>query len=192
MRFYWQYCPGGACGPRNPTGVDTTAPYSAVWVFPVSCSTYPEDRFRILARAEDICGNLSQDAAVDVRIPGRCFRAGSGRIEATGAWVSELSVSEGRGQVVVDGTDAVFPAAGTSTFSLPLGPGGHRFEATLVDGAGRSGTWRFDLATLNPRAGSLRVVAGDVAQAGSAEVVFRLRGKPGERVVFTFDAGAEP
>ena len=59
-------------------------------------------------------------------------------------------------------------------------------------GAGRPGTWRFDLSTLGLLPGSLRVVAGEAAQSGSATVVFRLRGKPGERVVFTFDAGGEP
>ena len=99
---------------------------------------------------------------------------------------------DARGQVVVDGTQAVFPAGGLATFSLPVDAGRHRFEATLVDGAGRPGTWRFDLSTLGLRPGSLGVVAGEAAQAGSATVVFRLRGKPGERVVFTFDAGGEP
>ena len=105
--------------------------------------------------------------------------------------MSELSVPGGRGQVVVDGTQAVFPAGGMETFSTPTGPGTHRFEATLVDGAGRPGTWRFDLSTLGPVPGSLRVVAGEVAVAGPAAVVFRLRGKPGERVVFTFDVGGQ-
>jgi hypothetical protein len=192
VRFYWQYCPAGACGTQNLAGTDTTSPYSAVWVFP-TCGSAPEDRFRILARAEDLCGNVSPDAGVDVRLTGRgCFRAAASDTGATGAWVSELSVPDGRGQVVVDGTQAVFPAGGMATFSLPVGPGRHRFEATLVDGAGRPGTWRFDLSTLGLRPGSLGVVAGEVAQAGSATVVFRFRGKPGERVVFTFDVGGEP
>ena len=192
MRFYWQYCPGGACGTQNLIGAATSSPYSAVWVFP-TCGSAPEDRFRILARAEDRCGNVSPDAGVDVRLTGRgCFRAASRDAGATGAWVSELSVPDARGQVVVDGTQAVFPAGGVATFSLPVGPGRHRFEATLVDGAGRPGTWRFDLSTLGLRPGSLRVVAGEAAEAGSTTVVFRLRGKPGERVVFTFDVGGEP
>jgi hypothetical protein len=125
-----------------------------------------------------------------VRLTGRgCFRADA-LSRATGSWLSELSVPNGRGQVVVDGTQAVFPAGGMATFSLPMGPGRHRFEATLVDGAGRPGAWRFDLSVLGLLPGSLRVVAGEAAQAGSATVVFRLRGKPGERVVFTFDVDA--
>jgi hypothetical protein len=40
--------------------------------------------------------------------------------------------------------------------------------------------------------GSLRVVAGEVVQAAPAAVAFRLRGRPGERVVFTFDVGEQP
>jgi len=103
--------------------------------------------------------------------------------------VSEFSVAGGRGQVVVDGTDAVFPAGGVETFTAAAGPGTHRFEATLVDGSGRPGAWRFDLSGLGAVPGSLRVVAGEAAVAGSAAVVFRLRGKPGERVVFSVDVG---
>jgi hypothetical protein len=188
VRFYWRYCPGGVCQAPNLFGSDATSPYSGVWVFP-SCSSTPEDRFRILARAEDNCANVSGDAVVDVRLTGRgCFR-GDVRSSPAGTWVSELTAPGARGQVVVDGTEAVFPAGGMEAFSVRTGPGPHRFEATLVDGAGRPGAWRFDLSALGLVAGSLRVVAGEAAPAGSAAVVFRLRGKPGERVVFTFDVG---
>jgi hypothetical protein len=192
VRFYWQYCPNGACQSQNLIGAAGTSPYSIVWSWGgLSCSTYPEDRFTIRARAEDNCGNVSADAVVnDIRLVGRCFRDAAVR-GATRSWVSELSVPSGRGQVVVDGTQAVFPAAGTDTFSAPVGPGSHRFEATLVDGAGRPGGWRFDLSALALRPGSLRVVAGEAAQAGAATVVFRLRGRPGERVVFTFEVGGD-
>ena len=66
--------------------------------------------------------------------------------------------------------------------------GVNRVEAVLVRGSGRSGTWRFDFSgasTFKP--GSLRVVAGTVAVITGDTVVFRLQGKPGERVVFTFE-----
>jgi hypothetical protein len=92
---------------------------------------------------------------------------------------------------VIDGAQAVFPSAGMETFSAPAGPGAHRFEATLVDGTGRPGTWRFDLSALGVAPGSLRVVAGQVAMAAADAVVFQLRGQPGERVVLTFQAGGE-
>ncbi len=37
--------------------------------------------------------------------------------------------------------------------------------------------------------GSVRVVAGDVAEIGPDQVAFRLAGQPGERVVFTVQVG---
>ena len=37
---------------------------------------------------------------------------------------------------------------------------------------------------------TLRVVAGEVVQLDAESVTFRLHGRPGERVVFAFTAGA--
>jgi hypothetical protein len=178
------------CGARSSLGADSTPPYNADWVFP-SCGSAPEDRYRILARPEDNCGNVGPDSVKDVRLTGRPCFLGDARHRPAKAWVSELSVPGGRGQVVVDGAGAVFPAGGMQTFSVPSGSGPHRFEATLVDAAGRPGTWRFDLGALGPVPGSLRVVAGEATLTGPAAVVFRLRGKPGERVVFAFDVRGE-
>jgi hypothetical protein len=61
-------------------------------------------------------------------------------------------------------------------------------EATLVDAEG-PGLWRFRLdlgggAILEP--GSLQVTAGTVELQGPDDLVFRMEGFPGERVVFTF------
>src|SRR5262249_37164716 len=159
------------------------------WSNQPSCGAAPEDRFRLLAVAVDNCGNVSDVSFVDVRSVGRgCFRFAATPAQS-GSWQSDLELDGARGQGVVDGADAVFPSAGTQAFTDPLGPGAHRFEATLVDGgsgAGRrsGGAWRFDLGALRVKAGSLRVVAGDVAQVAAGTVVFRLRGRAGERVVF--------
>jgi cell division septation protein DedD len=196
VRFTYQYCPTlTGCGAEVSIGIDNTgpSPYTITWTFP-SCGTAPEDRFRIIARAVDNCGNVSAIAPVDVRLIGRgCFRADALRADA-GSWLSELQVPAARGQVVVDGAQAVFPSAGTESFATPLGPGTHRFEATLVDGTARgaaSGTWRFDLQALRVAPGSLRVVAGEAVQVGADAVVFRLRGRRGERVVFSFQVADE-
>ena len=96
----------------------------------------------------------------------------------------------------MDGAQAVFPSAGTESFTTSLGPGAHRFEATLVDergGDGRRacGTWRFDLSSLRVAPGSLRIVAGEAVQVGADAVVFRLRGRAGERVVFGFEVAGQ-
>jgi len=180
------------CGALNLIGTDATAPYGVTWLFP-SCSL-SENRFRIVARAEDNCANVSADSGVDVRLEGRgCFRGEPAqRPSATGAWTSTLSLANGRGQVIVDGTQAVFPGSGTEAFSAPAGAGAHRLEATLVDGASRPGRWQFDLSALGVAPGTLRVVAGEAALAGPSSIAFRLRGKPGERVVFTFETTPAP
>jgi hypothetical protein len=106
------------------------------------------------------------------------------------AWASQLDVAGATGQVVVNSATAVFAAGGRST-AMALGlRGENRIEAQLVQGSGQSGTWRFELgstASLEP--GSLRVVAGNVALVSGDAVVFRLSGRPGERVVFTFRTG---
>ena len=102
-------------------------------------------------------------------------------------WTSELALPDGRGQVVANGADVVFPGAGRSDLVLPARPGRNRVEAVLVEG-GRPGTWRFTLASGAIRAGSLRVVAGEAVAVGPETVLFRLQGRPGERAVFSFDA----
>jgi hypothetical protein len=106
------------------------------------------------------------------------------------AWNSQLDVPEASGQVVVNGSTAVFSGPGRST-AMALGQRGeNRIEAQIVQGGGRPGTWRFELgstASLEP--GSLRVVAGNVAMISADAIVFRLSGRPGERVVFTFKTG---
>jgi hypothetical protein len=194
VRFSYQYCPGGACGADVAIGSAATAPYSVSWSNQPSCGSAPEDRFKLLARAVDNCGNVSDPAFVDVRSVGRgCFRFSSTQARSV-AWQSDLRLEGGRGQVVVDGAEAVFPNAGPESFASALGPGVHRFEATLVDArsdarrdGGAGGTWRFDLSALRLRPGSLRIVAGDVAELAADTVAFRLRARSGERVVLAFE-----
>jgi hypothetical protein len=103
--------------------------------------------------------------------------------------VSELAVPGGAGQVVANG-EAVFPRAGRSPLAVRVRPGSNRVEATLVE-ARSGGTWRFEVGAMSGyRLETLRVVAGEVVQLDAESVTFRLRGRPGERVVFAFTAGA--
>jgi hypothetical protein len=98
---------------------------------------------------------------------------------------SELDLPGGQGQVVVDGASVSFQPRGAQSGTIDAAPGVHRIEATVVSAEGRPGTWRFRLA--GPvRPGSLRVIAGSAQAAGADDVVFRLNGGPGERVVFSF------
>jgi hypothetical protein len=99
--------------------------------------------------------------------------------------ISDLDVERAAGQVVVDGTSVAFQSRAAFTMAIPAGRSVHRIEATLVAAAGRPGTWRFQLPT-GATPGSLRVIAGEVAAIAADTVTFRLAGRPGERVVFTF------
>jgi hypothetical protein len=102
-------------------------------------------------------------------------------------WASQLDIEGASGQVMLNGATAVFAGPGGSTALAAGRRGENRVEAQLVQGAGRPGTWRFELgATANLVPGSLRVLAGSVAEISGEAVVFRLGGRAGERVVFTF------
>lgn len=104
------------------------------------------------------------------------------------SWSSQLDVAGGSGQVVLNNTAAAFAAAGRSNGLAEGRSGTNRVEAQLVEATGKPGTWRFDFgATPSFRVGSLRVVAGEVAAVTGDAVTFRLKGAPGERVVFTFE-----
>ena len=46
------------------------SPFSVTWTFP-SCEAAPDDRFKILVRSEDNCGNFSALDSEDVRLTGR-------------------------------------------------------------------------------------------------------------------------
>ncbi len=99
-------------------------------------------------------------------------------------WIGTLDVSGGAGQVIVDGMTGAFQER-TALQSLAAAAGAHRIEALLVTGEGRPGTWRFKMAGTFV-AGTLRPIAGDVLALTADVIVFRLTGRPGERVGFAF------
>ena len=103
---------------------------------------------------------------------------------------SQLEVAEGEGQVVTNGRIAFAAAAGDH------GDGGrwpHRGQPSRSSARPRRRTARNLAVRLQrpaspaSRPGSLRVIAGTVAIITGNAVIFRLQGKPGERVVFTFE-----
>jgi hypothetical protein len=148
----------------------------------------------VQAYATDGCGNGSYSSAILVIVnntTGSCTpdTPDSGTTaSARGATVvSDLGVPAGAGQVVVNG-EVTFPGAGRSPLAVRLVAGENRLEGTLVEARG-GGTWRFELGAIPGfRADTLRVVAGEVVQVGADAVTFRLRGRPGERVVLAFQA----
>jgi hypothetical protein len=122
-------------------------------------------------------------ASVQIR-PMRPNPAGAARRLS---WASELNVDGGAGQVITNGQSAVFAGRGRSTAVANGRRGDNRVEAQLVQATGRPGTWKFELGgTSSFQQGSLRVIAGDVALITADSITFRLKGTPGERVVFSF------
>ncbi len=117
----------------------------------------------------------------------KCSRCCASARAARASWTSVLDVPGAAGQVILNGASLAFVRTGRSDASAELRRGDNRLEAQLVQAEGRPGTWRFELGEIER--GSLRVVAGDVALVTADAVVFRMRGRPGERVVFAFRAG---
>jgi hypothetical protein len=162
-----------------------------------SCSTTTVDVFAI---AFDTCGNFTQSGNVTINLgPIAACSASPPRVEElsrpgptnaprrdSSLLVSDLEMAGSRGQVILNGSDALFPNAGRVHLAARLRAGENRVEAQLVQAEGRAGLWRFELGSEGLVSGSLRVLAGEVALVTGDAVVFRLKGQAGERVVFTF------
>jgi hypothetical protein len=103
---------------------------------------------------------------------------------------SELDLEGGAGRVTLDGAMVSVPAGRQDLRAAPRG-GARAVDASVTQSAGRRGTWRFDLGGVQVKAGSLHVIAGTVAAITGDSVVFALSGKPGERIVFTFEVEGE-
>jgi hypothetical protein len=101
------------------------------------------------------------------------------------AWESTLDVEGGRGQVIVDGASVRYVDRGPLQGTLPAAPGVRQVVGQIVTAQGRAGTWTFRIPGAAP--GSVRPLAGEAVEIGPDLVVFRLSGRPGERVVFSFE-----
>ena len=109
------------------------------------------------------------------------------RREGVDGWSSDLDVEGGRLQLVVNGSAASYPDRGRAYGIAAFVDGANRVEATLVDGKGKAGVWRFEFLGAEGVDGSIRVLAGDVVTVAATSISFRLKGTPGERIAFTFD-----
>jgi hypothetical protein len=103
-------------------------------------------------------------------------------------WESDLQVEGGRLQLVVNGSAVSYPETGRAYGMGAFVEGTNRVEATLVEGRGKAGVWRFNfLAPQAVAAGSIRVLAGEAVTMSESSITFRLKGTRGERIAFTFD-----
>jgi hypothetical protein len=164
--------------------------YLANWALPACRDS--RERWRIHAEAVDHC---QKTARADVRIErdrrvcgGDDDDGGDGFAPAAsrGSRVtSDLAIPDGQGQVVINGAEVAFPTPGPAELALSSRLGANRVEALLVQGSGKGGTWRFEITGARP--GSLRALAGEPVSIAGDTIVFRLRGRPAERVVFAFE-----
>jgi hypothetical protein len=107
--------------------------------------------------------------------------------ERSASWSSDLTIEGGRLQVVVNSASPVFPGKGRSFGTSSLVNGENRIEAVVVASAGKGGLWRIDFSPAESIAeGSLRVISGEAVLLGASSATFRLSGREGERIVFTF------
>jgi PKD repeat protein len=107
--------------------------------------------------------------------------------KAETALVSTLELPESSGRVVVNGGAAAFLHANGSSAVEQRVATRNRVEAVLIDGKG-AGRWVFRLRGGGGiRPGTLHVQSGEVALVTGDSLVFRLAGRPGEHVAFTFE-----
>jgi hypothetical protein len=135
--------------------------------------------------------NLTADTTVDAAF-GCVSLNGAGRAPADDEGTSrivlrhQLEAGRATGQILLNAATASASSSRLDTAQMSARAGENRIEGRLTrDGA--RGTWRFDLganARLEP--GSLRVLAGEPVTVTGDAVVFRVRGKIGEQVIFTF------
>jgi hypothetical protein len=108
---------------------------------------------------------------------------------ATVQLLSTLGVRSGRGELSMNGTPQAV-GEGAAPLVVNARAGDNVVEAELT--AARSGGyWRFDVADERLVPGSLRVVAGELAAAGSGTLTFRIHGRAGERVAFAWTAASD-
>jgi hypothetical protein len=142
--------------------------------------------FQVTATATNNCGSGTGKAG-PVQVFNSCgsaIRKGEG---TAAVWSSDLTLDGGRLQVVVNGDAVTYPERGRSFGTARLRGGENRMEATVVEAAGKAGSWRIDLSGSEAvEVGSLRVIAGEVESITSNAITFRLKGFAGERVAFSF------
>jgi len=185
----------GICNVETSAGCGWTSEVNATWIQIQSgrSGVGPGSiRYRVLANDD-----RARKARIELRQAGGGVRceieqaADSFRVTdlpAELSFVSDLQIEAGRGRVSLNGVLQA-QGHGRAEGRAPARRAANLIEATLIEGRGR-GTWRLEIPGARP--GSLRPVAGEVAQLGPDSVSFRLAGVPGERVAVAFVVADSP
>ena len=100
--------------------------------------------------------------------------------------LAQLTGEEAIGSVIANGTLVQATAGSPLLLNFEARGGSNQVQARL-DRSAKNVTWRFEFPDgSNVVPGSLHVVAGDVILSTPQSIVFRLEGKKGETVAFTF------
>jgi len=147
----------------------------------------PPKCYQLGATATNSCGATATDS-IQIILANICVPFIASRdVKESLAWSSDLDVEGGRLQLIVNGSAAQYPDVGRAYGMSAFVDGANRVEATLVDGKGKAGVWRFEFLGSQVADGSIRVIAGEVVGIAATSISFRLKGTPGERIAFTFE-----
>jgi hypothetical protein len=145
------------------------------------------DCYKVTAQATGVCGSATSAPSYVADFGCPSFSGVAAGQERIAGWSSDLTVEGGRLQVIVNGGAPAFPERGRAFGTSSLVNGENRVEAVLVESAGKPGLWRIDLSPAESVVeGSLRVISGEAVLLGASSATFRLSGREGERIVFTF------
>jgi hypothetical protein len=102
-------------------------------------------------------------------------------------WTSALSSTGAKGQVWLNGASALIQPSGQQTVTLGSEQATNTIEGALLEGQGAGAVWTFQLRS-GFKPGSLKPQSGNADQVLPDTIVFRLGGRKGERVAFTFES----
>jgi hypothetical protein len=102
---------------------------------------------------------------------------------APAQWTSQLDAPGATGNVTVDGAPTAGVGLASATIAVKEGAGEVRVQGVLATASG-PGSWRFERHAGAGPPVRVRVLEGQVSLVTPEAVVFRVRGKPGERVAF--------
>jgi hypothetical protein len=157
------------------------------WFGTVDVSGSGNGCYAVIATATNACGGSTDVGPRTVNVSSCGLALGPRPEASTLLWASDLRLEGGRVQVIFNGSTASYPERGRSLASTRIKDGDNRVEATVVNAAGKAGSWTIDLSSSPAvQAGSIRVLAGEIESVGANAVTFKLKGTPGERIAFTF------
>lgn len=139
------------------------------------------------------CDSVSGDQCMlspsaDRTVQLKCYTATGSSSTSDTVWPTRtlrtsLEAQGARGRATIDGAGLLSVEAG-GLRHLELGSTGSRRVEAVVDQIGGPGLWRFSVEGAAPQDSVLRVQVGAAVTISANAVVFRLTGKPGERIAF--------